>query len=167
MHLSRAYAEDRPLLITQEEGGTRIGRGDEFRLAMVEGYRSPEQLREQFPLARLQLHPSRFSALAAVSLGHADVFLGNALGSRYVLGRSQLAAVEEIDAALPSQGIGFAMLEDGGPLPRLVNAALASLSERQRRGSASAGARWPAPGTSPSRCSSVPPSNAGCATIRR
>ncbi|WP_191832897.1 transporter substrate-binding domain-containing protein [Pseudomonas fluorescens] len=133
LHLSRAYAEDRPLLIAQEEGGTLIGREDEFRLAMVEGYRSYEQLRELFPLARLQLHPSRFSALAAVSLGHADVFLGNALGSRYVLGRSQLAAVEEIgDAALPSQGIGFAMLEDGGPLPRLVDAALASLSERQQ-----------------------------------
>lgn len=140
LHLSRAYAEDRPLLIAQEEGGTLIGREDEFRLAMVEGYRSPEQLREQFPLARLQLHPSRFSALAAVSLGHADVFLGNALGSRYVLGRSQLAAVEEIgDAALPSQGIGFAMLEDGGPLPRLVDAALASLSERQQ---ARIGERW-------------------------
>ncbi|MDD2046439.1 transporter substrate-binding domain-containing protein [Pseudomonas putida] len=140
LRLSRAYAEDRPVLIAQEEGAARIGREDDFRLAMVEGYRSVETLREHFPRARLQLHPSRFSALAAVSLGHADVFLGNALGSRYVLGRSQLGAVEEIgDAALPTQGIGFAMRESDGPLPRLVDAALASLTERQQ---ARIGERW-------------------------
>ena len=133
LRFSQAFADDYPLLIARDEGPADLGREAPFNLAMVEGYRDPEQIREHYPHARLQLHPSPISALAAVSLGQADAFLGNTLGSRYVLGRSQLRSFQELDQALvPRQGLGFALLEDGGPLPQLVDAALARITERQQ-----------------------------------
>lgn len=133
LRLSRPYGEDRPLLMAQEEDlRARIRRAEPFDLVMVEGYRTQEQVSEHYPLARVHLHPSPFSALTALAFGQADLYLGNGLGARYVLGRSQLSGIEEIGhAALGRQGIGFAMLESDSPLPHLVDAGLAALSERQ------------------------------------
>ena len=135
LRLSQPYAQDLPMLLGRDEQG-REG-GDEaqpFNLVMVEGYRDVRQVRQHYPQARVQVHPSPFSALATLALGQADVYLGNGLAARYVLGRSQLGGVEEVGpAGLPGQGIGFAMLDGDTPLPRLVDAALAGLSERQHQ----------------------------------
>ena len=133
LRLSRPYGEDRPLLMAQEQDlRARIRRAEPFDLVMVEGYRTQEQVSEHYPLARVHLHPSPFSALTALAFGQADLYLGNGLTARYVLGRSQLSGIEEIGhAALSRQAIGFAMLEADSPLPHLVDTGLAALSERQ------------------------------------
>ncbi len=134
LRLSAPYAEDTPLLMAPEES-LRLRKTDTqaLRLVMVEGYRTLGQVQAHYPSAQVQLHPSPFSALTALGLGQADLYLGSALGVHHVLGRGQLGRIEELGhAALPRQGIGFAMAEHGSPLPRLVDAVLASLSERQR-----------------------------------
>lgn len=131
LHLSRGYAVDRPLLLASQESLSPPP-GQALRLVMVEGYRSPAQVLAAYPQAQVQRHPSPMGALAALVLGQADLYLGNALGSRYVLGRSQLEGIEEVGlASLPEQPLGFAMRANDGPLARLVDAALGNLSERQ------------------------------------
>ncbi|BBH47519.1 ATP-binding protein [Pseudomonas sp. KU43P] len=132
LRLSSAYAEDHPLLLAQDLKSS-IQRGTSLRLVMVDGYRPVDQVSQFYPQAQLQVHPTPFSALAALTLGKADLYLGNALVARYVQGRSQLGGVEEIGhAALPRQGIGFAMLDNGSPLPRLVDAALDGIRDVER-----------------------------------
>lgn len=131
LRLSRPYADDRPVLMAQETH-PQVGRAQPFDLAMVNGYRSVRQVSEHYPEARVQVHPSPFSALAALALGQADLYLGNGQAARYLLGRGQLSGIEEVGhAALPPQGIGFAMAQGASPLSGLVDAALGSLSERQ------------------------------------
>ncbi|WP_264309867.1 transporter substrate-binding domain-containing protein [Pseudomonas putida] len=134
--LSQPYAQDWPMLLGQEAlSSEQVDSAQGFDLVMVEGYRNARQVRQTYPQARVQLHPSPFSALATLALGQADLYLGNGLVARYVLGRSQLGGVEEVGhAGLPQQGIGFAMFDGDTPLPRLVDAALAGLSARQHLG---------------------------------
>ena len=132
LRLSPPYAEDHPLLLAQDLK-TSIQRPGSLRLVMVNGYRTADQVSQFYPQAQVQVHPTAFSALAALTLGQADLYLGNALIARYVQGRSQMSGVEEIGhAALPRQGIGFAALDNGSPLPRLVDAALEGISDVQR-----------------------------------
>ncbi len=135
LRLSRPYAEDCPLLLAREaRGRERVDDTHGLDLVMVQGYRSLEQVHERYPQARVQTHLSPFDALATLALGHADLYLGNALAARYALGRGQLAGVEEVGhAGLPRQGIGFAMLNGDTPLPGLVDAALGNLTERQHQ----------------------------------
>ena len=132
LHLSPPYAEDHPLLLAQEHKAMIPG-AEPMRLVMVDGYRTPEQVSQYYPQASLQAHPTAFSALAALALDQADLFLGNAVIARYVQGRSPFSGVEEIGhATLPRQGIGFALLDNGTPLPRLVDAVLEGISAAQR-----------------------------------
>lgn len=133
LRLSRPYGEDHPLLVGAEQG-SGLARAGPLRLVMVDGYRTLEQVRQHYPLAQVKVHPTPYSALAAVALGQADLFLGNALVARYVLGRNPLAGMDEIGhAALPGQGIGFAMLDNATPLAALVDQVLDSVDDRQRR----------------------------------
>ena len=130
--LSRPYAEDWPLFMASELR-TQVDRDEPFRLVMVDGYRTLAQVRQYYPLAQVQQHRSPLSAMAALQLGQADLFLGSALVARYVQGRNQLGGVVEIGhAAMPRQGIGFAMKDDGTPLAALVQRALAIIPEIQR-----------------------------------
>ncbi|MGF6393851.1 response regulator [Pseudomonas plecoglossicida] len=132
LRLSPAYAEDHPLLLAQGLKSS-IQRGTSLRLVMVDGYRPVDQVDHFYPQAQVRVHPTAFSALAALTLGQADLYLGNALIARYLQGRSQLSGVQEIGhAALPRQGIGFAMLDNGSPLSRLVDAALDGISDVER-----------------------------------
>ncbi|MBK5003067.1 transporter substrate-binding domain-containing protein [Pseudomonas sp. S31] len=134
LRLSLPYAEDTPLLMAPEQSQRpRNTDTQALRLAMVEGYRTLAQVQAHYPSAQVQLHPSPFSALTALWLGQADLYLGSDLGVHHVLGRGQLGRVEELGhAALSRQDIGFATAEHGSPLPRLVDAVLANLPERQR-----------------------------------
>ncbi|MDP9522191.1 transporter substrate-binding domain-containing protein [Pseudomonas putida] len=128
LQLSTPYIEDTPLLLFSEHGS----RLESPRLVMVDGYPPLAQVRQYYPGARIQSHPSPFSALAALQLGEAELYLGSGLGSRYLLAREQLSGIEAIDQpGVPSQALGFAMLAGHGPLPRLVDAVLQGLSEQQ------------------------------------
>ncbi|WP_288522128.1 transporter substrate-binding domain-containing protein [uncultured Pseudomonas sp.] len=132
LHLSAPYAQDRPLLIApQEHARERARSGASFRLALVDGYRPRQQVQALYPLAEIQLHPSPFSALAALALGDADLYLGSTLGSRYLLGRNQWNGAEEIGhAALTSQAVGFAMARDNKALIGLVDRVLDGLGDQ-------------------------------------
>ncbi|MFJ4068492.1 response regulator [Pseudomonas sp. NPDC089996] len=137
--LSPAYAEDWPLLLAPEPRPA-VGRDEPLRLVMVEGYRTLEQVREYYPNAQVQQHPAALSAIAALTLGQADLYLGSAMVARHVQRRSQFAGVVEVGhAAMPPQDIGFAMQDNGTPLPALVAQAMNNIDQSQR---ADISARW-------------------------
>nr|WP_248921104.1 transporter substrate-binding domain-containing protein [Pseudomonas entomophila] len=158
LRLSLPYAQDSPLLIApQQNARERIRSGTGFRLAMVDGYRPRRQVQALYPMAEIQLHPSPLSALAALALGDADLYLGSALGSRYLLGRNQWSGAEEIGhAALARQAVGFAMVPDNRPLIDLVDQVLEGLGDQQ----ADIHERWHTRPTAARRPSSIPLSDA-------
>lgn len=130
LRLSSPYIVDQPLLLASERFVS--GNSASPRLIAVEGYRPLALLQHNYPNARIQLHPTPYSALAALQLGEAELFLGNALSSRYLLARGQLPGLEWVDQPdFAAQPMGFAMLGDRGPLPRLVDAVLQGLTEQQ------------------------------------
>lgn len=132
LRLSRPYVSDAPTLLAPSMRAPLDTR-QAVRLAMVDGYRAPDQVEAAFPQAQLQTFPSPASALAALSLGQADLYLGSALGVRYVLGRNESGGFEEVGrASLPEQMLGFAMAEGASPLADLIDIALDSLSVSQR-----------------------------------
>ena len=136
LRLSRPYASDEPWLLEQaDDAFVSFEPQRPFRLAVLEGYRSPEQIRTYYPNAQVQLYPAPASALAALMLDQADVFLGNAQGIRYVLGRNQSGEWREVGrAGMPGQDVGFAMSDSHSPLAELVDMALDSLTEEQHAG---------------------------------
>ncbi len=128
LRLSHGYARDQPLLMAHSAPSqARLSAAQPFSLVMVEGYRPLSQISAYYPTAQIRLHPSPFSALAAVALGHADLYLGDALSGRYLLGRSPLGQVEVVGpASLPAQDIGFAVRQ-GSAWGERVNAALGAI----------------------------------------
>jgi len=132
--LSRPYAENRPVLASRsEEGGMPDPQRPGIRLAMREGYLAESHVRELFPQAQLILYPSVRNALGAVAFGQADLFLGDALGTHYLLQTSYLTHLQLSPTDLfEDSHYGFALSPANLRLKRLVNLALASIPEQAR-----------------------------------
>nr|WP_314876174.1 transporter substrate-binding domain-containing protein [uncultured Pseudomonas sp.] len=144
LRLSHAYAQDQPLLMARQGAQPEPQPGAALRLVAVEGYRSIEQLRRLYPQAHIELHPTPLSALAALTLGQADLYLGHALAGRYALARTSLRGIEEVGSGgMPVQDIGFALRGDAAPLADLLDSVLKGLSPSQR---ARIEQRWSATG---------------------
>ncbi|CAM3828482.1 Virulence sensor protein BvgS [Pseudomonas reidholzensis] len=133
LQLSRAYGQDQPLLMAADHDGQPLKAASEpFTLVMVDGYRPLQEVSARYPMAQVQLHPSTLSAFAALALGQAELYLGDALSGRYVRGRNPPAGTVELGPARwPEDAIGFALRHHDSPLARLVDAALAAIDERQ------------------------------------
>lgn len=72
LRLSSPYIVDQPLLLASERFVS--GNSASPRLIAVEGYRPLALLQHNYPNARIQLHPTPYSALAALQLGEASCF---------------------------------------------------------------------------------------------
>jgi len=133
--LSNAYAENRAVLASRSnEAAPDPGRPG-LRLAMREGYLAEAHVRQLFPQARLMVYPSVLNAIGAVAFGQADVFLGNAMGARYLMQKSYRAQLQLSPAELFETGhYGFAISPANLRLKRLVNQALATIPEQTRQG---------------------------------
>ncbi|MEG0858075.1 MAG: transporter substrate-binding domain-containing protein [Pseudomonas sp.] len=129
LELSISYSEDQPLLMVREEPPLAPDAIPlPLRLAMVRGYRSLEQVRQLYPDAQLQVHPSASSALSSLAFGQADLFLGNAQVTRYLRGKNHLGALTAAGpATLPAQRLGFALNAQRGQLKHLVDKVLANI----------------------------------------
>ncbi|MBA1187448.1 transporter substrate-binding domain-containing protein [Pseudomonas entomophila] len=130
--LSRAYAEDMPRQAVRDN--TRVGCQAEgvVRVAMRDGYRDSEQLRTQYPQAQVQPYASTRQAMGAVAFGQADVFVGSALESHYLVGRAQMGnlVLRECPGGL-RQSIGFAFAAQQTTLAGLVDNVLSPLTEQE------------------------------------
>lgn len=132
--LSRSYAIDQPTLVTRT-GDSQTLSADLAgkRVAMLYHYMQPDAVQAFYPHARLQLFPSTFEAIGAVAFGQADVYLGDAISTNYLINRNHLNNVRMADfSSLEVNPFGFAFPRDNTRLLRIVNAALEGIPANEQ-----------------------------------
>ncbi|OLS62289.1 transporter substrate-binding domain-containing protein [Pseudomonas putida] len=133
--LSQPYAENLPVLVSRNDRATPADPHQPgVRLALREGYLSTERVHQLFPQAVPVVYPSVLNALGAVAFGQADLFIGDALGSRYLLQKSYLSALQLSAAERFQDGhYGFALSPANRRLKALVDQALEQIPEQTRQ----------------------------------
>ena len=134
LSLSLPYADDLPVIVTRE-GRTLKSDKDlaGLRLAMVDHYLPGETVRSLYPKAHLSFYRSTLAGLAAVEMGDADAYLGDAISTDYLIGKSYQGMVR-IDhfCQVPPGSFSFALASDNPRLRRLVDTAMARITESER-----------------------------------
>ncbi|MHA6195234.1 transporter substrate-binding domain-containing protein [Pseudomonas wadenswilerensis] len=132
--LSLPYADDQAIVATPV-GKPRSPDDDlsGVRLAMVDHYLPVERIRQVYPRANLQLYTSSMAALSALTQGDADAFIGDAISSDYLIGNHYRDSVQIAWYVKPLRSsFSFALEHDNTTLLRVLDQALASLSESDR-----------------------------------
>ncbi|MBA1193963.1 transporter substrate-binding domain-containing protein [Pseudomonas entomophila] len=130
--LSRAYAEDVPRLAIRDDNRVGCQAEGVVRVAMREGYRTLAQVRTHYPQAQVQGYASTRQAMGAVAFGQADVFVGSAVESHYLVGRAQMnnLMLRECPGWL-RQPIGFALSTHQQTLAALIDTLLGNVSDSE------------------------------------
>ncbi|PQZ83719.1 MULTISPECIES: transporter substrate-binding domain-containing protein [Pseudomonas] len=132
--LSRSYANDQPVLVTRA-GDSHSLSADLAgkRVAMLYHYMQPGVVQAFYPQAQLQLFASTFEAIGAVAFGLADVYLGDAISTPYLINKNHLNNVRMADfSALEVNPFGFAFTRDNTRLRTIFDATLAAIpADRQ------------------------------------
>lgn len=131
--LSSPYIEDRPVLATRRESALNADPALPVRVALVRDHVSPSEVRERFPTAQLQFHPTPLNAMAAVAYQQADLFVGGALAVFHQADGSQLPALR-LQSAVGIEGhaFGFAVGPHDARLLRVLDKALAVIPDEAR-----------------------------------
>ncbi|RCL27600.1 histidine kinase [Pseudomonas sp. AFG_SD02_1510_Pfu_092] len=134
LSLSSPYADDLLVIVTRE--GRSLKNTPDLaglRLAMVDHYLPASSVRALYPKAQLSLYRSTLAGLAAVELGEADVYLGDAISTDFAIGKSYQGTLKIDHFCQVAPGaFAFALDNDNQRLHRLVDQALARISESER-----------------------------------
>ncbi|WP_027906682.1 transporter substrate-binding domain-containing protein [Pseudomonas taiwanensis] len=132
--LSQPYTDDLPVIATREGRSLKSNLElDGLRLAMVDHYLPGEAVRALYPKAQLSLYRSTQAGLAAVELGEVDAYLGDAISTDFLIGKSYQGTVKIDHFCLaPGGTFSFALANDNPRLKRLVDQALDRISESER-----------------------------------
>ncbi|MCP1649824.1 transporter substrate-binding domain-containing protein [Pseudomonas nitroreducens] len=132
--LSQPYTTDQPVLAARLGDHTaQDPRLKGLRVAMAYHYLSETSVYAHYPEATLQLYPSTLAAMGAVAFGQADVYLGDAIATNYLINRSYLNNMQLVNfARIDAAPFAFALASDQERLLRIVNAALEAIPERER-----------------------------------
>ncbi|MBH2035844.1 MAG: transporter substrate-binding domain-containing protein [Pseudomonadales bacterium] len=132
--MSSAYAVDQPVLVTQ--AGSSQPLDPELagkRLAMLYHYLPRQEVEAFYPQARVELFPSTLGGVGAVAFRQADVYLGDAISTHYLISKNYINNVQLADFSRMESGrFAFAMSSDNGQLQRIVNRALAVIPIDER-----------------------------------
>ncbi|PTU50931.1 histidine kinase [Pseudomonas plecoglossicida] len=134
LSLSASYAEDLPVIVTRE-GHSLKNTPDlaGLRLAMVDHYLPASSVRSLYPKAQLSLYRSTLAGLAAVELGEADAYLGDAISTDFAIGKSYQGTLKIDHFCQVAPGsFAFALANDNSRLRQLIDKALARISESER-----------------------------------
>ncbi|MFY1667899.1 transporter substrate-binding domain-containing protein [Pseudomonas sp. Pseu.R1] len=134
IRLSSPYAVDQPVLVTRtgETRGLNDGLNG-LRLSMVYHYLPPEEISTLYPKARLQTFPSFQSAINAVAFNQADVFLGDAISTHYVISKGYLNNVQMANFGKHEpNGFSFAVKADNTQLLDIINQVLKGIPIEER-----------------------------------
>ncbi|MCK1793143.1 transporter substrate-binding domain-containing protein [Pseudomonas violetae] len=134
LRMSSAYAVDQPVLVTrlglsQPLDPQLVGK----RLAMLYHYLPEKTVQGFYPNAQVELFPSTLGGVGAVAFSHADVYLGDAISTHYLISENYINNVQLADfSQLESGRFAFAMKHDNVRLQRVVNRALAAVPIDER-----------------------------------
>ncbi|WP_248732750.1 transporter substrate-binding domain-containing protein [Pseudomonas sp. MWU13-2517] len=127
LRLSRSYANDQPTLVTRTSDSQALS--DDLagkRVAMLYHYMPPAAVQAFYPRAQLVLFPSTVEAIGAVAFGNADVYLGDAVSSSYLINHNHLNNVRMADfSGLEVNPFAFAVSRENTRLLPILDAALA------------------------------------------
>jgi len=134
IRLSLPYAVDQPVLVTRTGETRSLNDGlDGLRLSMVYHYLPSEQISALYPKARLQTFPSFQSAINAVAFNQADVFLGDAISTHYLISKGYLNNVQMANFGQHEpNGFSFAVKADNTVLLDLINLILKGIPIEER-----------------------------------
>ncbi|RAU44601.1 response regulator [Pseudomonas sp. RIT412] len=134
IRLSSPYAVDQPVLVTRTGESRGLNDGlNGLRLSMVYHYLPPEDISALYPKARLQTFPSFQSAINAVAFNQADVFLGDAISTHYVISKGYLNNVQMANFGKHEpNGFSFAVNADHPALLDIVNKVLKGIPIDER-----------------------------------
>lgn len=134
LSLSLPYADDLPVIVTRQDTPPMQGKDlAGLRLAMVDHYLPGETVRALYPKAQLSFYRSTLAGLAAVELGEADAYLGDAISTDFLMGKSYQGTVKIDHFCQVGPGtFAFAFANDNPQLRRLVDSALARITESER-----------------------------------
>ncbi|WP_410481928.1 transporter substrate-binding domain-containing protein [Pseudomonas plecoglossicida] len=134
LSLSTPYADDLPVIVTRE--GRSLKNSPDLaglRLAMVDHYLPANNVRTLYPKSQLSLYRSTLAGLAAVELGEADAYLGDAISTDFTIGKSYQGTLKIDHFCQVTPGaFAFALANDNPRLHQLVDKALARISESER-----------------------------------
>ncbi len=134
LSLSLPYADDLPVIVAREGRNTPLPHDlAGMRLAMVDHYLPANRVRALYPAAQLILYRSTQAGLAAVDMGEADAYLGDAISTGYMIGKTFRGALR-IDHFSPigPEAFAFAVARDNAPLRQLLDKALQRIGESER-----------------------------------
>ncbi|WP_249275676.1 ATP-binding protein [Pseudomonas lundensis] len=126
---SASYALDTPVLVTRMGDDPRTkALPNGLRLAMLYHYQPVEEVKAAYPQADVQLYASTLSAIGAVAFGQADLYLGDAISTNYLINKNYLNNVYLKDfSSLEGHPFSFAVHHPNPRLLRLINAAMARI----------------------------------------
>lgn len=126
--LSRSYFEEQPVLVNRRNAAPLPKDLGGQRLAMARNSHPTSEVISHYPLAKLQFYPTDLDALNAVVFNQADVYLGGAMTSNYLISRNFLSEAQLVDFAnLEVSSIGFALRAGDRRLLELINRALVAI----------------------------------------
>ncbi|MDY7536290.1 transporter substrate-binding domain-containing protein [Pseudomonas sp. Bout1] len=134
---STPYAEDQPTLVIRSNDNPEsevlapdlAGK----QVAMLYHYLPADKVRAFYPKANLQLFPSTLSAIGAVAFGQADVYLGDAISTNYLINKNYLNNVQLADfSQMAGSHFAFALRSANTQLKRIVDKALAVIPASER-----------------------------------
>lgn len=132
VRLTDVYIPDRAVLYVRRSEERVIPPGlAGMRVAVANDYLPMRQLRELYPNAFFVPYSSREHALAAMSFGNADVYLGDAVSSNYLVNINYFNYVRLYRALdFSTNGFAFAVRSDDVSLVNAVNTALKLINDR-------------------------------------
>lgn len=135
LSLSQAYGVDQTVLVRRvDPSAAQVVQPPRQRLAIVQHYLPDDVLNMLYPDAEVLVYESSLAAMGAVAFGQADLYLGNALGAHFQLGRSLLNNLQLTQVpALRENHFSFAMAPANSRLLGLVNRALQVIDPLERR----------------------------------
>lgn len=132
--LSLPYADDLPVIVSRK--GKPLRDGDDLaglRLAMVDHYLPMPAVQRLYPRAQLELYRSTLAGVAAVALGQADAYLGDAISTDYAIAKGFQETVK-VDhfVKVPASSFAFALTRENQRLLQLVDLALGRIADSER-----------------------------------
>jgi signal transduction histidine kinase/ActR/RegA family two-component response regulator/HPt (histidine-containing phosphotransfer) domain-containing protein len=131
---SPPYVKSAPVIIARKDEAHIKSIEDlaDKTVAVEKGFTGEENLPRRFPGIRLLLFESTSEALSAVSTGKADAYVGGLISSAYLIDKGYLTNLEvRAPAGFPTSEIRFAIRKDLPELARLLDHALADITEEE------------------------------------
>ena len=130
--LSRAYAEDQPMLATRLDDTLPSDMAGK-RIAMVEDYLPLASVQAFYPKATVQRYASAMDALGAVAFGADDVYLGDYISANYLINTNYRNDLQLLGpSGLDANPFGFALLRRDSSMKRIVDKALLAIPMERR-----------------------------------